>query len=96
VRSERPPLIPLGVYACRAELRGAVERAVVNLGRQPTFGENEVAIEAHLLDYQGDIYGERISLSVVRRLREEMKFPSVDALRQQIAADAGAARRILG
>jgi riboflavin kinase/FMN adenylyltransferase len=96
VRSERPPLIPLGVYACRAALRGAVERAVVNLGRQPTFGENEVAIEAHLLDYQGDIYGERISLSVVRRLREEMKFPSVDALRQQIAADAGAARRILG
>jgi riboflavin kinase/FMN adenylyltransferase len=96
VRPERPALIPLGVYACRAAFRGGVRGAVVNLGRQPTFGENEVAVEAHLFDFKGDLYGERIVLSVVRRLREEMKFPSVDALRRQIAADAAEARRILG
>jgi riboflavin kinase / FMN adenylyltransferase len=95
VRPERLPLVPLGVYACRAALGRLVHRAVVNLGRQPTFGENEVAIEAHLLDFQGELYGQRLALSLVRRLREEMKFPSVDALRQQIAADTAQARRIL-
>jgi riboflavin kinase/FMN adenylyltransferase len=95
VAPERPPLVPLGVYACRARLRGIGQKAVVNLGRQPTFGENEVAVEAHLIDFQGEIYGERLALALVRRLREEMKFPSVDALRHQIAADAAEARRIL-
>jgi riboflavin kinase/FMN adenylyltransferase len=68
---------------------------VLNLGRQPTFGDNAVAIEAHLLDFQGDLYGERVTLALVHRLREEMKFPSVDALRQQIAADAMHARALL-
>lgn len=95
VRPERLPLVPLGVYACRAAVGGAVHRAVVNLGRQPTFGENEVAIEAHLFDFEGELYRKRIALSLVRRLREERKFPSVDALRRQIAADTAEARRIL-
>jgi riboflavin kinase/FMN adenylyltransferase len=95
VRSDRPPLVPLGVYACRAGVGGAAYRAVLNLGRQPTFGENDVAIEAHLLDFRGDLYGTRVTLSLVRRLRAEMKFASVDALRQQIGADAAAARDLL-
>lgn len=95
VRPERAPLVPLGVYACRARVEGVVYRAVVNLGRQPTFGDNEVAIEAHLFDFQREIYGERVALALVRRLRSEMKFPSVDALREQIAADAAEARRLL-
>lgn len=95
VRSERAPIVPLGVYACRAEVMRTLHRAVVNLGRQPTFGENEVAIEAHLLDFAGEIYGQRMVLSLVRRLRAEVKFPSVDALRAQIAADVEEARRAL-
>ncbi len=70
-------------------------KAVVNVGRQPTFGENEVAIEAHLLDFEGDLYGRRVRLAFVRRLRAEMKFPSVEALRKQIAADAAEARSLL-
>ena len=95
VRPERPPLVPLGVYACWARVRGMAYKAVLNVGRQPTFGENEVAIEAHLLDFQGELYGERVALALVRRLRAEMKFASIEALCQQIAADADRARGLL-
>jgi riboflavin kinase/FMN adenylyltransferase len=94
VKPERPPLVPLGVYACRARVGGTEHRAVLNVGRQPTFGDNDVAIEAHILDFEGDLYGERVVLSLVRRLRAEMKFASVDALRAQIATDAARAREV--
>src|SRR5262249_9636899 len=95
VRAERTPLVPLGVYACRARVGGIIYKAVLNVGRRPTFGKNEVAIEAHLLDFQEDLYGRRIELALVRRLREEMKFPSVEALRRQIATDAAQAATLL-
>ncbi|MGH7335418.1 MAG: bifunctional riboflavin kinase/FAD synthetase [Candidatus Rokuibacteriota bacterium] len=95
VKPDRPPLVPLGVYACWAWAAGRRHRAVLNVGSQPTFGENAVAIEAHLLDFEGDLYGCRLRLAFVRRLRAEMKFPSIDALRAQIGADAAAARRLL-
>jgi riboflavin kinase / FMN adenylyltransferase len=96
VRSERAPLVPLGVYACRAAVAGHVHRAVLNVGRAPTFGENAVTIEAHLFDFQADLYGTRLVLALVRRLRAEMKFASVEDLRAQIAADADRARALLG
>ncbi len=95
VKPERAPLIPLGVYACWAWVAGERYRAVVNVGNQPTFGENAVAIEAPLLDFEGDLYGHRLCLAFVRRLRAELKFPSVDALRKQIGADAAEARSLL-
>jgi riboflavin kinase/FMN adenylyltransferase len=88
----RLPLAP-GVYACRARVGPAEYRAVVNAGVRPTFGETELAVEAHLLDFSGDLYGQRIHLTFLRRLREERRFPSVEALREQIAADVAAARR---
>lgn len=95
LRPSRPLLLPLGVYACRALIGGQSHPAVVNVGRQPTFGENAVAIEAHLLDFSGDLYGDSLSLVFVRRLRGEERFPSVDALRTQIGRDIGEARRVL-
>ena len=88
----RLPLAP-GVYACRARVGPADYRAVVNAGVRPTFGETELAVEAHLLDFSGDLYGQRINLTFLRRLREERRFPSVEALREQIVADVAAARR---
>ena len=88
----RLPLAP-GGYACRARVGPAEYRAVVNAGVRPTFGETELAVEAHLLDFSGDLYGQRINLTFLRRLREERRFPSVEALREQIVADAPAARR---
>ena len=58
--------------------------AVVNVGVRPTFGETTVAVEAHLLDFSGDLYGRRVRLDFLERLREEMRFPSVDDLKAQI------------
>src|SRR5260370_986762 len=84
-----------GVDACRAEIGGQTRRAVVNVGVRPTFGEDALAVEAYLLDFSGDIYGQTIRLLFVSRVREEKRFPSVDALRAQIAADVDTARRRL-
>jgi riboflavin kinase/FMN adenylyltransferase len=66
--------------------------AVVNVGVRPTFGETELLVEAHLLDFSGDLYGRRLRLAFLRRLREERKFPDVESLRRQIAQDVAAAR----
>jgi riboflavin kinase/FMN adenylyltransferase len=91
----RPVLVAPGVYACMAELAGRKERAVVNVGIRPTFGETALAVEAYLLDFTGDIYGQTMTLSFMSRIREERRFPSVEALRTQIEADAAEARRRL-
>jgi riboflavin kinase / FMN adenylyltransferase len=93
VNTERPLGLPVGVYVCHVAVGGARYQAVVNVGVRPTFGENELAIEAHLLDFVGDLYNERVTLIFARRIREERKFPSVDALREQIALDVAAARQ---
>jgi riboflavin kinase / FMN adenylyltransferase len=87
VKADRPVLVKSGVYECRAEVDGRSHRAVVNIGVRPTFGETELAIEAFLLDFSGDLYGRRLRLQFVRRLRDERRFPSVDALKAQIASD---------
>jgi len=69
---------------------------VTNVGRRPTFaGGDKVLAEAHALDWNGDLYGRRVELSFPIWLRAERKFPSVDALRRQIGADADEARRRL-
>jgi riboflavin kinase/FMN adenylyltransferase len=95
VEPDRPLLIPTGVYACRATLGGAVHAAVVNVGIRPTFGEQTLAVEAHLLDFSGDLYELPLALAFVRRLRGEQKFPGPDALRLQIARDIAVAREAL-
>jgi riboflavin kinase / FMN adenylyltransferase len=95
VQVDRPLLLPLGVYACRAEIAGEAHGAVVNVGMRPTFGATAPTVEAHLLDFAGDIYRERIRLTFVDRIREERKFPSVEALVDQIRDDAAAARLLL-
>jgi riboflavin kinase/FMN adenylyltransferase len=91
----RPVLVAPGVYACMAAVDGQKERAVVNVGVRPTFGETSLAVEAYLLDFAGDIYGQTMVLTFMSRIREERRFPSVDALKGQIQADAEEARRRL-
>jgi riboflavin kinase / FMN adenylyltransferase len=86
-----------GVYAGRIRLledRGAGELpAVVNVGRRPTFKDAaELLAEAHLIDWTGDLYGRRVELAFLARLREERRFPDIEALRRQIEADRDAAR----
>lgn len=91
-------LPPNGVYAVRALAQGKWRRAVLNIGRRPTLASPETAlrIEAHLLDFDGDLYGEELELTFVERLRDEEKFPSADALKAQIAADVKRAIDIFG
>jgi riboflavin kinase/FMN adenylyltransferase len=91
----RPVLVAPGVYARTAEVAGRKERAVVNVGVRPTFGETALAVEAYLLDFEGDVYGHTITRTFVSRIREERRFPSVEALRAQIDADIVEARRRL-
>jgi riboflavin kinase/FMN adenylyltransferase len=91
----RPVLAAPGVYACMAEVAGHKERAVVNVGVRPTFGETTLAVEAYLLDFSGDIYGQTMTLTFSSRIRDERRFPSVEALKTQIESDAAEARRRL-
>jgi riboflavin kinase/FMN adenylyltransferase len=91
----RPVLVAPGVYACTFEVGGQARRAVVNVGVRPTFGEATLAVEAYLLDFSGDLYGQTVQLTFVSRVREERRFPTVDALRAQIADDVETARRRL-
>ena len=92
---ERPLLLPRGVYACRAEVDGRPHQAVVNVGVRPTFGDNALAIEAHLMDVAADLYGRFLRLHFMARLRGERKFAGIDELRAQIARDVETARREL-
>ena len=90
---DRAPLVRTGVYACGVILDGKSRQAVVNVGVRPTFGENVLGVEAHVLDFASDLYGQRIRIDFLRRLRDETRFPSIDALRAQIAADIAKARQ---
>jgi riboflavin kinase/FMN adenylyltransferase len=103
-------LPPCGVYAARAFVHGRSHAAAVNIGRRPTlapaiadFGLRiadsaapPVQVEAHLLDFDGDIYGEELELAFVRKLREEQKFEGLGALREQIARDIARAGKLAG
>jgi len=96
-----PPdrLIPArGVYACLAHIEqpGPSYPAVVNVGNRPTFGDQALAVEAHLLDFgDGDLYHQGLVLDFVARLRDERAFPNPDALIAQIQQDIAHARLIL-
>ncbi|MBX7245045.1 MAG: bifunctional riboflavin kinase/FAD synthetase [Candidatus Sumerlaeaceae bacterium] len=78
-----------GVYACAASIHGTnnLHPAMVNIGNNPTFGENQLSIEAHILDFDGDLTGKMLSLFFLKRLRNEQKFSGVDALVRQLKAD---------
>jgi riboflavin kinase/FMN adenylyltransferase len=90
-----------GIYACWAhvslERTAANEKvaAAVNVGTRPTFGGSELLIEAHLLDFDQDLYGANLTLEFVDRLRAEVEFDSADALVEAIAKDIEQVRNVL-
>ncbi len=86
-----------GVYAVRVQLaHGRSVPGVANIGRRPTLGEAPKSrVEAHLFDFSEDLYGQEVGVSLLAFLREERKFPSFEALREQIAEDARQAREIV-
>lgn len=83
-----------GVYATYAWVHGRRLAAATNVGVRPTVDGASLTIEAHLLDFDEDIYGEEVRLEFVRRIRPEMKFTGLDALKAQIVADVGVVRRM--
>jgi len=88
-----------GVYAITVNFPGRSEspaiKAMCNIGIRPTFGGKFQTIEAHLLDYDGDLYGQELKLNFHQRLRSEMKFSDIEALKNQLQEDEKAARAAL-
>ena len=90
-------LPPSGVYATLVTVDGVVRPSITNVGLRPTFGDvDRVTIEAHVFDFDRDLYDQPLRLSFVQRLRDERAFPDVDALRAQIEADCRSAQRLFG
>lgn len=84
-----------GVYATIVTTNGLPLMAATNVGTRPTFGGGERLVEAHILDFDENIYGEEMTVEFVDRLRPELKFASVDELLANMADDVAATRRIL-
>ena len=88
---------PDGVYATNVLIEGTLSPGVANIGTRPTVASSgERLMEVHVFGFSGDLYGTDIEAEFVRFLRPEKKFSGTDALREQIAADAEAAQKILG
>lgn len=89
-------LPPRGVYAVRARVDGSVYPAVMNLGQRPTFTSNGIdSLEVHLLEGGRDLYGTEMALFDFTWIRDEQRFPNVEALKAQITRDVESARRLL-
>lgn len=85
----------IGVYATHVELRGESFQGITNVGIRPTFEEQELPnVETHILNFNGEIYGEEMRLEFVEKIRDEKKFSGVEAFLAQIEKDKAAARRI--
>lgn len=93
LRTDNELLPPHGVYATTATIGGIVYSSVTNIGTRPTVDLSEkTTIETHVFNLDADLYGSTVRIGFVQRLRDERAFESIDALRQQIAADCGRAR----
>jgi riboflavin kinase/FMN adenylyltransferase len=95
LESETECVPPDGVYATRVVLDHGHYASITNIGMRPTFNETTRSVEAHIFDFNRDIYGHRIKLELIERIRGEKKFASADELKQQIAQDLTRAREIL-
>ena len=76
-----------GVYSVVAHVNGVEYKALANIGTNPTVGNDHLSLEVHLLDFQGDLYDQSLSISFLHFIREEKKFASLDELKNQIIAD---------
>ncbi len=86
-----PPVAGVFAVTVRTE-EGRVYAGIANAGRRPTVGGGRILLEVHLLDFAGDLYGQRLQVGFLERLREEQRFPSLEALTAQIERDRACAR----
>jgi riboflavin kinase/FMN adenylyltransferase len=86
---------PHGVYATAMTIDGTIYPSVTNIGQRPTFGDQlAMTIETHVIERAMDLYGKQVRLAFVQRLRDERKFPDLESLQEQIAADVRRATRL--
>lgn len=76
-----------GVYASKVYMRGAEYRAVTNIGMKPTVGGDSRGAESHILNFEGDLYGQEIQVELLTKLRDEKLFGNVEALAEQVKQD---------
>ncbi len=94
--SDALKMIPAdGVYAVWVKRRDSVLKGMLNIGMRPTLDGKERTLEVNILDFEGDLYGETLTLYFVNRLRNEIKFDGLDALKVQLGKDREATRNIL-
>jgi len=84
-----------GVYAGWTYIDGKAHQAMTNIGRNPTFGSGNRTVETYIIDYSGDLYGRELKIDIIERLRDERKFDSVEALKEQVAEDVRQGKAIL-
>lgn len=84
-----------GVYAVTVESMGITHQGVANIGFSPTFDDHEFTVEVHILDFDNDIYGQDIRVNFIQRIRDEIKFSSIEELSDQITNDVLVARQTL-
>ena len=84
-----------GIYAVTGECRGNPFKGVANIGYSPTFENHEFTVEVHIFDFDDNIYGEKIRVNFIKRIRDEIKFSSIPELIDQIKKDIATAREIL-
>jgi riboflavin kinase/FMN adenylyltransferase len=84
-----------GVYATLAHVEDKVYQSVTNIGVKPTFGKGERTVEVHILDFTGDLYGRKLTIELVERLRAEVKFAGPEELAAQIKEDVEQAKTVL-
>lgn len=89
-------LPPHGVYVTRALVDDRAYHAVTNIGTRPTFDGRSMTLETHLLDFEGDLYGQVVTVELLHHLREERRFDGIEALTAQIARDVEATRAWFG
>ncbi len=90
-------LIPMnGVYAIRMELKGHIRKGMLNIGFRPTIDSDSAVktIEAHLFDVSGDFYDEHVVIHFIKRMRDEMRFSGLDALKKQLEIDKSNIQKI--
>jgi riboflavin kinase/FMN adenylyltransferase len=95
IKADHELLPEPGVYVSRIKLHNTLYNGVVSIGYRPTFNKNIIAVEAYIFDFNKNIYGEKLTLFFLNRLREEKKFDNVTSLIIQIREDVEKARELL-
>lgn len=89
-------LLPgIGVYAGLTQVEGIEYPSMINIGRNPTFGINSLTLESHIFDFQKDIYDQTVRIYFKEKIRDEIKFSSVETLISQLKQDEILTRNIL-